>query len=361
MDVAVRVDASKEIGVGHFMRCLTLANALANKGARVRIVSVQAPDHLRRMAGDRGFEFSLLTPAVDGSARDDLQHSHWLCSSQASDADATVRALADRTWDWLVVDQYALDARWEGALYAAARRILVIDDLGDRAHDCDVLVDQNLYADMETRYLDRVPARCALLLGPGHALLREPFVRLHASAHVRSGSVRHLLVLLGGMDAHNDTAKAIQAITRLPPPSRPREVDVVIGAEHPARRDVESLSDRHGYRYHVQPPDVAELMAQADLAIGASGSTSWERCCLGVPTLCLTRAANQVAIAEGLAAAGAVVNLGDGAALSVDDLTCALRQLIAAPTVLASMSRTAHGLVDGLGIERVVARMVSTT
>lgn len=357
MRVAVRVDGSRQIGIGHFMRCLTLANALAKQGAHIRVVSGQMPDHLQHFATKDGHEFSLLTRDADPGTVDDLQHSHWLGSSQASDAEATIRTLADRDWDWLVVDQYALDARWERALYGTVRRILVIDDLGDRAHDCDLLLDQNLYPDMETRYVGKVPARCELLIGPRFALLREQFSRLRDSTQVREGSVQRLLVLLGGMDANNETAKAILAIAQLP--HRPREIDVVIGVQHPARTDIEDLCARHGYRCHVQPPHLAELMAKADLAIGASGSTSWERCCLGLPTLCLTHAVNQVAIAEGLQAAGAIVNLGDGGRITAEDIAAALQRLIDGPAVLTSLSRASRAIVDGEGTRRVVERMVN--
>lgn len=357
MNVAIRVDAGPEIGIGHFMRCLTLANALGKRGASVRFVSGQMPDHLRRLALDSGHELGLLAREADAATVDDLAHSHWLGATQASDAAATNAALADRDWDWVIADLYALDARWEHAVTAGTRRLLAIDDVADRAHDCRVLVDQNLYPDMNTRYMGKVPPSCSVLAGPRYALLREEFAQLRAETGVKDGVVRRMLVLLGGMDSRNETAKAIDAIARLR--DQPAVVDVVIGMQHPARQDIAALCDRYGYRCHVQPYNIAELMARADLAIGATGSTSWERCCLGLPTVCFTHAANQVPIAEGLAAGGAIVNLGDGADLCAEDIAAAVQQLIDSPARRRMLSQNARHLVDGLGASRVIDRMVS--
>lgn len=133
------------------MRCLTLADALKQRGAQIRFVSRQMPKHLRDMLREKSHECTPLNSRSNEEAADDLPHSHWLGTSQAADAQKTLQALSAQTWDWLVVDHYALDARWESALRGMVRRILVIDDLADRVHDCDVLLDQNLYEDMDTR------------------------------------------------------------------------------------------------------------------------------------------------------------------------------------------------------------------
>src|SRR5260221_525648 len=155
MKIALRVDASVALGTGHFMRCMTLANALRQRGVRTRFISRDLPEHLRQMACANGHEFGALGGAKPGQRPD-----------QTYDAAETVEALGEKEWDWLVVDHYGLDAHWEARVRSSVRRIMVIDDLAHRVHECDLLLDQNLYANAAARYEHKVPARCRLLLGP---------------------------------------------------------------------------------------------------------------------------------------------------------------------------------------------------
>lgn len=353
--VAFRVDSSEKIGTGHFMRCLTLAAALKRVGARCHFVCRHALDHLQAMAVEAGHGFDLLesTPIENSGG---LVHSAWLGTSQETDARQTFRALSGDQWDWLVVDHYALDACWESALRSAVPNILVIDDLADRQHDCTALLDQNLYPDMDTRYCGKVPSHCRVLLGPSYALLREEFRKLRDNARVRQGNVSRILVMMGGVDAVNDTAKAIRAIARLR--DRSFLVDVIVGEGHPARDALQAMCKDHGFQLHVQTADVALFMAAADLAIGAAGSSSWERCCMGLPTICISQAAHQLRLAEGLESRGAVVNLGDSAGVSDEDLASALSSLIEQPAHVAALSVAAARLVDGKGAERVSQRLM---
>jgi len=198
--VAFRVDATSQIGTGHFMRCLTLADALRQRGAWIRFVSRGLPDHLQDMLTARDMGFAPLNDAVTAQAPDDLAHSNWLGTSQVQDAGDSAEALADREWDWLIVDHYALDARWESAMRDSAGKIMAIDDLADRKHDCDVLLDQNYYRDMQTRYGGKVPEHCRVLLGPRYALLREEFRELRAQVKPRTGEVKRILMFFGGVD-----------------------------------------------------------------------------------------------------------------------------------------------------------------
>ncbi len=288
--IAFRTDASSQIGTGHFMRCLTLAKVLKQRGAQIRFVSRQLPEHLRGMLAAKDIEFRLLASSVSETT-DDLVHAHWLGTSQEQDAPATIQALSGQTWDWLIVDHYALDARWESSLRPIAKQIMVIDDIADRRHDCDILLDQNLYMDMEARYVGMVPAYCQLLLGPRYALLRDEFRQLHEQIKPRSGPVKQVLVFFGGVDTDNYTGRAIEALSEIDIPEL--HVDVVIGAQHPCREQNKAACVRHGFICHVQTDKMAELMSRADLAIGAGGSATWERCCLGLPTLAICTAVNQ--------------------------------------------------------------------
>jgi len=156
LKIAVRVDASVQIGTGHFMRCLTLADGLRERGAKIRFVSRHLPEHLRSMLAEKGHEFVPLDSAKNDMPLDELEHAHWLGVSQPQDAADSIQALSEEAWDWLIVDHYALDMHWESAMRRTAKQIMVIDDIADRRHDCDVLLDQNFYSDMQKRYTGKV-------------------------------------------------------------------------------------------------------------------------------------------------------------------------------------------------------------
>ena len=356
MRVAFRVDASPAIGSGHLMRCLTLAARLASAGCDIAFVCRQLPESLEALVREAGHDCIRLPTPADTTriaTAGDPPHAAWLGVSWETDAQESCTALAGGV-DWLVVDHYGIDARWQGRLRDAARRIMVIDDLADRPHDCELLLDQNLYADMTERYAGRVAAHCRLLLGPRHALLRDEFATLRGRIVARDGEVRRLLVFLGGMDADNVTATVLAALEALP--TRHFASDVVIGAGHPARGRIEGECSRLGLACHVQTPRMAELMAAADLAIGAGGTATWERCALGLPTLALCLADNQRQLIHDASRAG----LLHGPDISATDAAAIARHLAAlldSAGLRRLLSATGMAAVDGRGAARVVRAM----
>lgn len=351
MRVAIRVDASNKIGTGHVMRCLTLADAMQQRGAQFRFISRHLPEYIRDMLAAKGHEFLLLDSSSSETSADDLAHANWLGTSQHADAQETLQALSDQYWDWLVVDHYALDARWESVLRQAAKHILVIDDIADRQHDCDVLLDQNFYADMDTRYTGKVPEHCRLLLGPRYALLREEFRRLREQVKPRMGPVKRVLVFFGGVDSDNYTGLSIEVLANIGVEGL--QVDVVIGAQHPHRKEIETACAEHQFDCHVQTEHMAELMATADLAIGAGGSATWERCCLGLPALTVSLADNQTEIAKGLELLGAGKFIGSKEVGSVEVMHNAILDLIQNNTLVVIFSENAYSIVDGFGVGRL--------
>lgn len=351
MRIAIRVDASNQIGTGHLMRCLTLADALKHSGASIRFLSRHMPEHLRDMLNNKGHEFAPLSGIPGEKTADDNSHARWLGVSQAQDATATCQALSDQAWDWLIVDHYALDDRWEKVLRNAAKRVLVIDDIADRQHDCDVLLDQNFYADMDTRYTGKVPAHCQLLLGPRYALLREDFRRVREQVKPRIGPVKCILIFFGGVDSGNYTSRAIEALANMS--DRDLLVDVVIGAQHPHCEQIEAACAEQDFNFHVQTDRMAELMAASDLAIGAGGSASWERCCLGLPALVMSLADNQTDIAKGLDQLGACQYIGSLETVSASVMRSAIIDLLNHPSRLGALSKKSYSLVDGLGVDRL--------
>lgn len=351
MNIAFRVDASSQIGTGHFMRCLTLADVLKQRGARIRFVSRHLPEYMRSMLEAKGHEFVPLDSVQNNMPLDELAHVHWLGVSQAQDAADSILALSDQAWDWLIVDHYALDARWESILRSTAKQIMVIDDIADRKHDCDMLLDQNFYEDMQARYIDKVPVHCQLLLGPCYALLRDEFRKLHEQVKSRAGEVKRILVFFGGIDADNYTVSAIEALSGIEIPGL--HVDVVIGAQHPCRENIKAACVQYGFICHVQTGKMAELMAAADLAIGAGGSASWERCCLGLPALLVSLANNQIAIAKALHLVGVCVYVGSVEIATVDVMRNAISDFLNHPEQLTVLSGKSYALVDGLGVDRI--------
>ena len=329
----MRADASDALGTGHVMRCLTLADAAARRGAEVWFASAAMPAHLAdrvRAAGHR-------LAAIDAR-------------TQQADASAVLRALDGRACSWVVVDNYALGATWERAMRASGARVMAIDDLANRDHDADVLLDQNVYIDMEERYAGRVSPSCRLLLGPRYALLRDEFLQARASTSIRGGTVSRVLVFLGGVDARNDTARAIDALAAIGRPDL--HVDVVIGAGHPHRAGIETACARHGFVCHVQTDRMAALAAAADLGIGAGGSASWERCCVGLPTLAVCIAANQRHIDDGARLGLFYTPAANGA--EAPDLRVHLHALLDNPNLLHMYSRNGWRAVDGRGTHRVL-------
>ena len=358
VSVAFRVDASEKIGTGHFMRCLTLADALVGEGVKVRFISRSMPEHFRDILAVRGFEFVLLDGLGVKVGKGGLAHSHWLSTDQEHDAQDTISALSDQPWSWLVVDHYALDTDWESRLRVSGAKLFVIDDLADRLHNCDLLLDQNLYSDMLSRYTGKVPGHCRLLLGPRYALLREDFRNIRSKVKARIGPVQRILISFGGVDADNNTGKFVDALVSLG--IQGISVDVVIGAQNRFRKEIEAKCAEYGFASHVQTDRMAELMADADLAIGAGGSELWERCCMGLPALSICTSDNQKKqIAD--AASEGLLYAPEQKGNSIDFMMLHVGALLGNDHLRQFISRNAMQAVDGSGALRVLSELNCNT
>ncbi len=351
MKVLFRTDASRHLGSGHLVRCLNLADELRRHGVLTRFICQELPQYLETMVRHGGHELSILPGNQAPSARD--AETAWPASEQFHDALETARAAAPMAWDWLVVDHYGLGHVWEQSVRLSARWLMAIDDLA-RQHDCDALLDPTFHEDARGRYADKLGASALLLLGPRYALLHADFLAERSAARVRLGPVRRILVFLGGMDAQNLTSTVLQAIDML---DVEPEVDVVIGAAHPARELIEKLcTARSHMTCHVQTRHMARLCAKADLAIGAGGGATWERCALGVPTLALCIAQNQQVLLEQGARHG-FAYVPDDTRHTASSIAMHLRALLANTGLREHLSRNAMALVDAKGTARVAAFM----
>lgn len=359
--VAFRTDASVQIGTGHVMRCLALADALRQSGAECRFICRPHDGHLLELIRQRGHS-AVSLPKLDVPLDQLLMitaHSTWLGTDWANDAEQTRFALGGDTVDWLVVDHYAIEQRWEEALRPCYQRLLVIDDLADRRHSCDLLVDQNL-GRLAEDYCDLVPAEATLLIGPQYAMLRPEFAQLRSESLARRSvaEMKHLLITMGGVDKDNATEHVLQALNLCDLP-KDLQISVVMGSYAPWLENVRAQADcmHCSTQVLVGVSDMAQLMSESDLAIGAAGGTAWERCCLGVPSVVLVLAENQLEGAKAFKAQGAAVYVQD-----IAEVKDYLRLLFASQDLfmlLGKLSRSAAAVTDGQGIPRIMMEVLS--
>ncbi|MFA9462555.1 UDP-2,4-diacetamido-2,4,6-trideoxy-beta-L-altropyranose hydrolase [Thiohalorhabdus methylotrophus] len=362
MRAVFRVDGSTRMGTGHVIRCLTLAGILRERGHECLFVHRIQPGHMAGMIRNRGFpvyELSEIDPAPGNPGQEG--HGHWLGVSPARDSQETRELLQELTTDLLVVDHYAIDSSWEAQLREKAPKILVIDDLADRPHDCDFLVDQT-YGRQEREYRPLVPGNCEILTGAHYALLREEFASLREKALARRDRPNHgierVLVSMGGSDPENVTERAIQGIVLS---GQSVSIDVMLGGEAPHLKTlVKKWEAQPGIHFHVDTSDVARLMAIADIAVGAGGTTSWERCCMGLPTLSAIAAENQRVIVQSLASKGAVHNLDEVGKGFEARVSKSLNSFFEDSRRLHSMSLAARKVCDGHGAERIADRIAQS-
>lgn len=354
MHIAFRTDASLHIGTGHVMRCLALADALRERGAQSTFICRPHAGHLLDLIQQHGHTARALAPADDTfSAPADQCHAKWLGTDWASDASQTQHALGDQVVEWLVVDHYALDRRWEQTMRPHTRRIMAIDDLADRPHDCDLLLDQNLGRQVKD-YDGLLSRHTQTLIGPAYALLRPEFAqwRKYSLQRRTQPQLKNLLITMGGVDQTNATGHVLDALTRCELPTNLR-ITVVMGPTAPWLAQVQAQVGAipRPTQVLVGVSNMAQLMAESDLCIGAAGCTSWERCCLGLPAIQLVLAANQKGINSALELAESVLTV------EPEELQAELPSVFAqltSPSVLRGLSKNAAFVCDGRGTNKTV-------
>lgn len=354
MRVLFRADASLQIGTGHVMRCLTLADALRADGSEISFICRQLEGDLIEFISAKGYQVFTLPSGNQANIAytdlDGLAHSHWLGGTQEEDFQACKLPLQQYQPDWLIVDHYALDHKWESVLKNDCNKLMVIDDLADRKHCCDLLLDQT-YGREEPDYQSLVPDECKLLLGSQYALLRPEFARWREFSLKRRSEpqLKRLLVSMGGADPDNYTGQVLQALSECDLPAE-IEISVVMGPSSIHMNLVKKLAEELPFKTDVvsNVSNMAELMANADLAIGAAGATTWERCCLGLPSILIVLANNQKVIADAV--------LRNKAAISLDKTQLSLlgEYLDKAKEHLEELSLCCSRLTNGQGMNSVM-------
>lgn len=359
--IAFRCDASIVIGTGHVMRCLALAKALVDRGARCSFLCRDLPGHMMARIADAGHGVrALAAPTGQEDAHTaDGDYTAWLGVSPEADAMECRAIINTLRLDRVIVDHYALDADWEQAACQGIP-VMAIDDLADRPHRCDILLDQNL-GRMASDYDGLVPEGTLRLIGPSNALLRPEFAAARAGSLARRAQLAtpmHVMISMGGMDRDNSTGAILDTLARRAWPDGFR-LSVVVGRAAPHLEAVKTRAQSMPVATEVlvDVADMASLLAQTDLAIGAAGGSAWERCCLGVPTLVLTLADNQRPAAQALEAQGAALLVGDLRDEGWRESLASDLMQLAAYGALQTMSKASAAITDGAGVECVAGHI----
>jgi UDP-2,4-diacetamido-2,4,6-trideoxy-beta-L-altropyranose hydrolase len=352
LKIVFRVDASLVMGTGHVMRCLTLAQVLKENGADVKFICRKYEGSLIDKIRSSGFIVHELEVLKETEVDNRLSHSHWLGVTQNKDADDCIDILKSEKSNWVIVDHYALDEQWQKRLKLYYKKIMVIDDLADRKHQCDILLDQTFGRQQED-YSTLTPEGCELLLGSQYALLRPEFAKWRSYSLERRSKpeFRKLFINMGGIDVGNMTGSILDELKTCNLPNN-LNINVVMGESAPHLESVKSKANALPYNVeiNVNVDNMAEIMSNADIAIGAAGTTTWERCCLGLPTIQIVIAENQNTIAKSLAKKNAIKLLEDRKELlsMISDVTDWMKDV----------SDITRQISDGQGLTRVVSAII---
>lgn len=356
MKIAFRVDASREMGTGHLHRCLSLAHALKSGGAEPCFVTRElgVPSlSIIEAAGQEAVKLPDPRPGFTGDPT--IPHSAWAGVDGATDAADTLAALHGWEPDWVVVDSYAFGADWHDAVRSSLGcRIAAIDDVPDRDFSCDLLIDHNYADDHRRKYSGRLDPSVPLLGGPRYALLGPAFAE--GPRYLFSEEVRSIGLFMGGIDLGNVSAQVLDALANA---GFSGPVEIVSTSANPNLAELdEAAARRPDTRLSLDLPDLAAFFARHDLQIGAGGGATWERCCVGAPTLLLVIAENQKAVAPQLASAGIVATPGS---LDRAEIARSVGALLRDSSRRRTLSERARALVDGRGAVRVACSLLAST
>lgn len=354
MQILFRLDTSIKVGSGHLMRCLTLANEARSRGWQSSFAMRDPSSNIIDKVRAAGHKLHLLFK-IDENKRfqkNELAHSDWLAVSQETDAIETSNLIEKINPDWLIVDHYAIDVEWHTAIKKTGKKILVIDDLADRVLNCDILINQNLGFSAKD-YIGKVNVDTEVLLGPRYALLRPEFREWREfSLNRRKEPPKNcVLITMGGVDAKNYTLKVLESLERSLNAHK-CEFLVVLGPLYPFLNELNKFVEdsRNNIRKLTNVENMAEIMANSDICIGAAGSSSWERCCLGLPTLTFTIAENQKRIASSLNACRVAVCADKKNLVSKFDIFFETGGL----NDLRHLTQNSSELCDGFGALRIL-------
>ena len=340
--IFIRVDSSTKIGYGHFMRCMALADTL-----------------------QKNFEINFITRSLEGSLISDIQkkgfgifqfYSNSEKINEKNDAQKTISLIKKHSGpkNILIVDNYQLSKKWETDVKPFVHKLIVIDDLSNRSHNCDLLIDQNLHTKVNGLYKGLIPSNCIKLIGPKFSMIRKKFRMLKKSVKPRTFPIKKILVSFGGSDIENQTPVALNSIKKM---NGKINVDVVVGKANKCKKTLKIFCNKNKhFTYYEQIDNIADLMLSSDLSIGSSGSTTWERCSLGLPAIVSISSNDQRDTANSLSKKKCVINLGDVKKVKESSYINAITNL--KKNDLRNMSKNSMSLVDGNGTQRILKHIL---
>lgn len=352
-DIVFRVDANSEIATGHFMRCLSIADALYRHNFKILFIAQTLSDSLLGILKDRGYKFVAIN-TLSGMGIHSFKkeiNNIWSQQAQEKDAKETIKILNQKICKMMFVDHYFLSQPWEKTIRPYAEKLIVIDDLADRIHHCDILMDDNLMPGMKNRYEGMVDGECRLLLGPQFSVFREEFLRYRDIGIKRNKPAKNILISFGGVDADNLTEFVIKSL--LFTGIEDKKIEVVMGGSNPNARRIRNQYIHKNINFHVQTDKMALLMANADLAIGAAGHTAYEYAAMSLPSILIPMSALQASFSKEMDAYGATITFDLKESSSLEGVGDFIDQIADDVVALERMSQASRGLIDGCGVERL--------
>ena len=335
--IFIRVDSSTKIGYGHLIRCLALADTL-KKSFKINFICTNLNGNLISQICKKKFEvFRFNTKSQRINVKKDAEKTISIIKKYRNKKSL------------LILDSYILSQEWENRVKPYVKRLIVIDDLMDRKHSCDLIIDQNLHTQMNSLYTKSVPKNCIKLLGPDYAILRNQFIAQRKYAKIRSLPLKNILVSFGGSDNENHTLHALTSLKKL---NSDVNVNVVTGTANIGKKIIKNFCKKNfNYNYFEQVENMVKLMQVADLCIGSSGTTTWERCCVGLPAIAIVTSNDQKDIASAVSKNKCIINLGK--IKKSDNVNYVRLMKNLKNSELQNMSRNCMKLVDGKGAARI--------
>ncbi len=367
--VAIRVDASTRMGSGHVMRCLTLASKLISQNLRIIFLTKNHQGNLNHLIEQQGFELIKLSAPVE-SIEAQIDDKLWLGCSYQADAQECLHALTGLNIHLLIIDHYSLDHQWQAILKDKlnsdlnkqySTKFMVIDDLANRKHHCDILLDQTL-GRIPQDYKELTPHHCQLLLGNEFIMLRDEFEgsRMKAeSIREKTSEIKNILITMGGTDPDNIAESVLNWLIKFQKLNSNIQITLVANKTSTFFDKLKLIACNHKWISIVSnPQSMANLMLKAEVAIGSSGATAWERCCLGLPCISIISADNQQFLSEKLSNAGAIISLGHFSTINYTSFIKAITQILIEKDTYTNMVKNCFACCDGLGVNKVITAIL---
>lgn len=345
-----RADASNEIGTGHIMRCLAIADVLLSRGHKVGFICAQINPQLKDLIRSRQIPLFQTQPDPK-TGQGSYRHSHWLIGSEEADAELTIKAIGNVNCEGVFMDHYGLAKPWEDLILKKTSNVAVMDDLCDRPHSARILIDYNIYKN-EKDYSALVDKSTQILQGPAYAPIRMELRDLRENVQSHSGQVRSVLISFGGSDSQGYTLRAAEGLVL----SRKKfeKVRIILSPESKTHSAISKICHENAYELLNPTPKLGEYILKSDFGIGAGGVTQVERSFLGLPSLIASIAENQSVLSAKMSEIEICKSLGDAAHITSGDWSKAIQKYSSDQKWLKETQEKGLSLFDGKGCDRIV-------